>query len=71
MDNTVESDQVHAQKTRKQGRGLDENFFYNQPIMDLPSLTALWALSSRRQGNESIAPCPLCANVNVREYAHI
>lgn len=34
MDNTVESDQVHAQKTRKQGRGLDENFFYNQPIMD-------------------------------------
>jgi len=35
MDNTVESDQVHDQKNRKQGRGLEtENFFYNQPIMD-------------------------------------
>ena len=35
MDNTVESDQVHAQKKRKQGRGLEpDNFFYNQPIMD-------------------------------------
>jgi len=35
MDNTVESDQVHEQKNRKQGRGLEtENFFYNQPIMD-------------------------------------
>ena len=36
MDNTVESDQVHAQKKRKQGRGLEQpdNFFYNQPIMD-------------------------------------
>merc|ERR1719454_2768135 len=33
MDNTVESDQVHDQKNRKQGRGLEtENFFYNQPI---------------------------------------
>jgi len=35
MDNTVESDLVHAQKKRKQGRGLEtDNFFYNQPIMD-------------------------------------
>jgi len=35
MDNTVESDQVHSQKKRKQGRGLEpDNFFYNQPIMD-------------------------------------
>ena len=35
MDNTVESDQVHEKKNRKQGRGLEtENFFYNQPIMD-------------------------------------
>merc|ERR1719507_2002113 len=35
IDNTVESDQVHEQKNRKQGRGLEtENFFYNQPIID-------------------------------------
>lgn len=35
MDNTVESDQVHQKKTRKQGRGLEnDRFFYNQPIMD-------------------------------------
>ena len=34
MDNTVESDQVHYKKTHKEARLLDENFFYNQPIMD-------------------------------------
>ena len=34
MDNTVESDQVHYKKTHKEARLLDENFFYNQPIVD-------------------------------------
>ena len=34
MDNTVESDQVHYKKTNKEARLLDENFFYNQPIVD-------------------------------------
>lgn len=34
MDNTVESDQVHYRKTNKQARLLDDNFFYNQPIVD-------------------------------------
>ena len=34
MDNTVESDQVHFMKNQKQGRFLDESFFYNQPIVD-------------------------------------
>ena len=34
LDNTVESDQVHYMKNNKQARLLDENFFYNQPIVD-------------------------------------
>ena len=34
MDNTVESDQVHYKKTNKEARLLDDNFFYNQPIVD-------------------------------------
>jgi len=34
MDNTVESDLVHNMKKVKQGRYLDESFFYNQPIVD-------------------------------------
>ena len=34
LDNTVESDQVHYMKTNKQARLLDDNFFYNQPIVD-------------------------------------
>jgi len=34
MDNTVESDQVHFMKNQKQGRFMDESFFYNQPIVD-------------------------------------
>ena len=72
MDNTVESDQVHAQKTRKQGRGLDENFFYNQPIMDfaLPDGTVGTLKQTPRKWKQR-PYCPLCANVNVREYTHI
>lgn len=34
MDNTVESDQTHYKKSHKQGRLLDQHFFYNQPIVD-------------------------------------
>lgn len=34
MDNTVESDQVHAMKKQKQGRQLDENIFYSAPIVE-------------------------------------
>jgi len=34
MDNTVESDQTHYKKSRKQARLLDDHFFYNQPIVE-------------------------------------
>jgi len=34
MDNTVESDQTHFKKNRKQARLLDDHFFYNQPIVE-------------------------------------
>merc|ERR1712038_1872068 len=33
-DKIMESDQVHFMKNQKQGRFLDESFFYNQPIVD-------------------------------------
>merc|ERR1712037_1014093 len=70
MDNTVESDQVHSQKKRKQGRGLEpDNFFYNQPIMDfaLPDGT-VW---HPQADAEKIEIPPVRANVNVRVCSYL
>ena len=49
MDNTVESDLVHNMKKVKQGRYLDESFFYNQPIVD-------FALSDGTMGSVEQVP---------------
>ena len=49
MDNTVESDLVHNMKKVKQGRYLDERFFYNQPIVD-------FALSDGTMGSVEQVP---------------
>ena len=34
IDNTVESDQIHYKKQHKQARYMNDNFYFNQPILD-------------------------------------